>query len=162
MRKAGSAVEIDVQVDDAFARDVAEDWLREVARVALEAQKAPPDTELGLVVTDDQTVAQLNERYRGVMDNTDVLSFSLIEGEEPFVGPPDQALCLGEVIISYPQALRQAKEWEHPVASETARLIVHGVLHLLGYDHEVPADRARMRRRERAIMVALEKRWEGQ
>ncbi|MBI2916671.1 MAG: rRNA maturation RNase YbeY [Chloroflexi bacterium] len=132
-----------------------------MARVALQAQKAPPDTELGLVVAGDETVAQLNEQYRGVTGTTDVLSFSLTEGEEEFVGPPGVELGLGDVIISYPQARRQAQELGHSVEDEFARLIMHGILHLLGYDHEAPADRARMRRRERALMEAWEKERKG-
>lgn len=154
-------MQIDVQVDNACCPEVAEDWLQEVARMALEAESVAANTEVSLVVTGDDTVAQLNQQYRGVEGTTDVLSFSLTEGEEPFVSPPDDVVRLGEVIISYPQAVRQAKEQGHPALVELAHLVVHGVLHLLGYDHEVAAQRVRMRRRERAILARVEASWES-
>ncbi len=153
-------MEIDVQIDAAFAGDLSEDWVRDVAGLVLQAQKVLPNTEVGLVIADDDMVADLNQRYRGKEGTTDVLSFAMTEGEA-FVVPPDGTLRLGDVVISCPQARRQAQELGHSLQEEVARLLAHGVLHLLGYDHQEPAQRARMRRRERTIMTLLEKRWAG-
>ena len=125
------------------------------------------DCQLSLVITDDETVKRLNSDYRGVNEVTDVLSFSSCyqghwEGEEepplqaassvPFVLPPEEPEHLGEVIISYPQAARQAGHGAVELKKELALLIVHGVLHLLGFDHVEPQDEASMRAREREIL----------
>jgi probable rRNA maturation factor len=93
---------------------------------------------------------RLNRQYAGDDHPTDVLSFSLREGEE-FIAP-DGPAPLGEVIISYPTALRQAEEAGHPVEDEVAHLLVHGILHLLGYDHAEVGDEERMRAREDALL----------
>jgi probable rRNA maturation factor len=78
------------------------------------------------------------------------------EPELPFVSPPDGIRHLGEVVISYPQAVKQAQEQGHGVTRELALLIVHGILHLLGYDHELPADEQKMRDKENKVLSILE------
>ncbi len=105
-----------------------------------------------MLITDDDQVRELIRDYAGEDKATDVLSFSLREGEE-FVSP-DDVTRLGEVIISYPTAERQAKEAGHPVADELSHLVVHGVLHLLGYDHVEPDHERRMRAREDELLGA--------
>ena len=107
-------------------------------------------SEVSVVVTDDDTVRQLNQRFRGVDAATDVLSFRL--DTDGFVTPPDSRRQLGELIISYPTAARQADEAGHDVEGELAHLVVHGLLHLIGYDHESPSDRRAMREREDALL----------
>ena len=122
--------------------------LRRLAVRVLKAAGVAPPAEVGLVVTDDETVRDLNRRYRGIDEPTDVLSFGYEATTEPFVTPPDGVRRLGEVILSYPTAERQALEAGHSVQEEAAHLVVHGLLHLLGYDHEDPDDERRMRARE--------------
>ena len=90
---------------------------------------------MGVVVTGDVAVRDLNRRYRGEDAPTDVLSFALREDAEEFVLPPDASLRLGDVVVSLPAARRQAKEAGHSLERELALLLVHGLLHLLGYDH---------------------------
>lgn len=109
-------------------------------------------SELGILVTDDEQVRELNRKYAGEDRATDVLSFSLLEGEE-FVSP-DDVTRLGEVIISYPTAEGQASEAGHSVADEVAHLLVHGILHLLGYDHAEADDERKMRAREDDLLGA--------
>jgi len=77
--------------------------------------------------------------------------------EEPteFIEPPDGLVHLGEIIISYPQAKVQAKEHHHTLNKEIATLIVHGVLHILGYDHEKPETEAAMQTREKDVLTAV-------
>lgn len=87
----------------------------------------------------------LNRRYRGIDRATDVLSFSQREGQFASIRPD----LLGDIVISVPAAVRQAKEQNHSLSREIERLLVHGLLHLLGYDHERgPAEARRMRRKE--------------
>ncbi|GAI10330.1 unnamed protein product, partial [marine sediment metagenome] len=92
---------------------------------------------------------------------TDVLAFSMLP-EQPggdlasFVAPPDGIQHLGEVIISYPQAVIQAEERQHSVEREITILIIHGVLHLLGYEHDKPEMEHQMRAREAEILSYIE------
>lgn len=95
-----------ISIDERFAASVDEERLEAVARRALELEKAPP-CQLEVTVTDDETVRRLNREYADEDEVTDVLSFSQVEGEE-FVRPPGEARSLGEVIIAYPYAERQA------------------------------------------------------
>jgi probable rRNA maturation factor len=114
-----------------------------------------------LLITDSKTVQKLNRIYRGEDKPTDVLAFQMVPGMDqepglPFVSPPDGIRHLGEVVISYPQAVKQAQELGHGVARELALLIVHGILHLLGYDHEPPEGEQKMRDKENEILSLLE------
>jgi probable rRNA maturation factor len=110
---------------------------------------------VGLVFTDAETVRQLNQQYRGVDEPTDVLAFYMLSGREAddsFALPPDGVTRLGEVIMSYPQAVAQAAEQGHSTERELALLVIHGILHLLGYDHEETDDEDRMRAREKELL----------
>lgn len=114
----------------------------------------PAQAEVSVVLADDQYIQELNRQYRGQDCVTDVLSFALNEGDEPAVlNGPEQTL-LGDIVISLPAAARQAEEYGHSVAREVAYLAVHGLLHLLGYDHQTAAAQAVMREREEEILRA--------
>lgn len=139
-----------ITVDEAFAPSVDKARLVDIARRVLEGEGVAP-IELGVVITDDETVRELNRRYAGIDEPTDVLSFSLREGEK-FVAAADGIARLGEVVISFPTAARQAAERGRALAAEIAHLLVHGVLHLLGYDHAEPEEARRMREREEALL----------
>jgi probable rRNA maturation factor len=106
-----------------------------------------------VLITDDEAVRRLNAEYAGEDETTDVLAFSLREGEV-FVSP-DGVMRLGEVIISYPTASRQAAEAGRLVDEEMAHLLVHGILHLLGYDHVEPEEERVMRGREAELLASL-------
>jgi len=108
-----------------------------VARRLLRAEGQAQDTEVSILLTDDAHIAQLNSQYRHVEGPTDVLSFSQTEGdEEPIPGMEDNVL--GDVVISVETAQRQAAEQANSLESEMDMLLVHGLLHLLGYDHAEP------------------------
>ena len=152
------AMEINVIIEGDFAECPAVSWLRGIAKQVLIAQGVSSDIELGLVITTQERVQELNRSYRGKDEPTDVLAFymtSAAEESSSFVAPPDGVLHLGEVIISYPQAVIQAKEHQHSIKKELAILIIHGVLHLLGYDHEEPELERRMRGREADILSQI-------
>ena len=101
-----------------------------------------------MVLVDDAGIAALNRTYRGVNGPTDVLAFPMAEG--PFTDlAPD---CLGDVVISAETALRQARGGD--LRAECALLLVHGILHLLGYDHGTPRQRERMWKRQAAALAA--------
>jgi len=115
---------------------------------------------LSLLITDDATVRELNRTYRGKDKTTDVLSFALEADRRGdaagFVMPPGEIVHLGEVIVSYPKAAEQAAERNHAVEDELALLVVHGVLHLLGYDHDKPAREREMRSLEQRVLSAVQ------
>jgi probable rRNA maturation factor len=106
---------------------------------------------LSIVLTDDATVRALNRDYRDTDRPTDVLSFAQGEGAT-FISAPGAARHLGDVIISIETARRQARQHRLTLQDEVAHLLVHGVLHLLGYDHERAVDARIMRAREDAIL----------
>ena len=108
------------------------------------------DAELSLELVGDRRMRRLNRLYRKKDRTTDVLAFPMRESHNPCPA------LLGDVVISVPTAIRQAKEAGRSVSDELAALLVHGVLHLCGYDHERSAREAlRMRRRETAIVKRL-------
>ncbi len=139
-------------IDPAFGTRIAADWLTGIARITLEMERTP-SCQLSVVVTGDKQIRELNREFAGEDRSTDVLSFSLREGET-FVAPDDTDR-LGEVIVSFETAARQAEEAGHHVEDEVAHLLVHGVLHMLGYDHIEPPDETKMRSRERSILSEL-------
>jgi len=146
--------QVSVRIDAPFRKWVSEEWLRLIAGRVLAAEGVPP-AEVGLVVTGDSAVRTLNRSYRGEDAPTDVLSFALAENQGDFVLPPDGVLRLGEVVVSGTTARRQAQEAVRPVDEELAHLVVHGLLHLLGYDHRQEAEEREMRAREETLLAGL-------
>ena len=145
---------IDVHVFPPFRAAVKAPWLREVAAEALAA--ADPDGAGGvsIALADDETLRSLNERFRGFDEVTDVLSFEADSGAA-FPTGPDGGATIGEVVLSYPLAVRQAEEHHVSTEEEVALLVVHGVLHLLGHDHEEPDDEARMKQLEQQALASF-------
>jgi probable rRNA maturation factor len=159
--------QIDVHVSDDYASQVSATWLKGVVERTLALEEAPSSSAVDVVVVDDETVRELNSRHRGLDETTDVLAFSYVGGGEyygevdgaagpdrggEFVLPPGQKTGLGEVVVSYPQARRQAAERGHSTQREMAALLTHGVLHLLGYDHMEDDERVEMERREARVL----------
>ncbi|HEU65833.1 MAG TPA: rRNA maturation RNase YbeY [Chloroflexi bacterium] len=147
--------EIEVFVEEEFGELVDEGWARKITQAVLKAEGVTPPYEVSLVFTDSETVQKLNRDYRGVDEPTDVLAFYMIsqkEADDSFALPPDGVTRLGEVIISYPQAAEQATERGHSSEKELTLLIIHGVLHLLGYDHEKPEEASEMSKREKELL----------
>jgi probable rRNA maturation factor len=111
------------------------------------------DYLLSLHLVGDAAIQALNAEYRAKDAPTDVLSFPLYE--PGFVVPPEEPVHLGDVVVAYPRAVAQADEYGHSVEREVAYLVAHGVLHVLGYDHEVEDDRLRMRQKEEEALRPL-------
>jgi probable rRNA maturation factor len=113
--------------------------------------------QVTIVLTGDDRIRQLNCRYRGVDSVTDVLAFG--GTSEGFVEAPAARTYLGDVIISYPRVMAQAEEGGHSLVAELALLVTHGVLHLLGYDHLTPRDKAIMWAKQEAILEQVRLCW---
>jgi probable rRNA maturation factor len=116
---------------------VASEWIERAAGAALAHRMVEGD--LTVVLTDDAQLHQLNREFLGLDSPTDVLAFPASETD-----PESGALYLGDILISIPQAEAHARAGGHPLAAEVQLLIVHGVLHLLGYDHGQPEAKTRM------------------
>lgn len=129
------------------------DFLAGVVREVLKNEDYFDKAEVSLVFVDDAYIQGLNHQYRGVDSPTDVLSFAMREGE-PIPGDEEEII-LGDVVISLQAAGRQAGEYGHSFRREAAYLTVHGVLHLLGYDHQAEEDRRLMREKEEEVLTRL-------
>ena len=123
-----------------------------LAGFVLEREEAPDAIELSIAVVALDEMAELNLRFRGKEGPTDVLSFGC---DDPCaVVGPDEPVTLGDVVIAPEVAESQAVEYGHTVEEELNLLLVHGVLHLLGYDHDSDEDAAAMQARERVLLQA--------
>ena len=114
-------------------------------RVLRELERS--DSELSIALVNDDEIAALNSEHRAKSGPTDVLSFSLLEGQQT----EHRGRLLGDVIISVETAARQARTAHRALNDELARLLIHGTLHLLGWDHEQPEEARRMRAEERRL-----------
>jgi probable rRNA maturation factor len=127
---------ITVEINPAF--DISSELLKKAARAALD-EMGVPDADLSVVAGDDDRIQSLNRDFLGRDAPTDVISFPADE-----IDPETNRKYLGDVILAYPFAESQARERGHSVESELQLLVIHGVLHLLGFDHESKLDRVRM------------------
>ena len=110
--------------------------------------------EVSITFVDDQEIQEINKTYRGKDQPTDVLSFPMYEADEEEIEVVDEEepLLLGDIIVSIPRAKEQAEEYQHSFERELGFLVVHGFLHLLGYDHESEEDEQKMMTRQEEIL----------
>ena len=113
------------------------------------------NAEVSVTLTDDAHIHVLNRVYRGVDRPTDVLSFALTESEEPEIVGGEGHEVLGDLVISLERMQAQAEEYGHSPLRELSFLTVHGMLHLLGYDHMEEAERIEMEAEQRHVMEEL-------
>lgn len=111
--------------------------------------------EVSVTLTNNEYIHTLNKQYRGIDRPTDVLSFALNESKEPDVEDGPDVNVLGDLVISVERAKEQAADYGHSVKREIAFLTVHGMLHLLGYDHMEEEDRIEMEAEQRFVMEKL-------
>jgi probable rRNA maturation factor len=130
--------------------------LRCLARFTLAAEGVTQPLAVSLIVTDDATIQALHARHMGIDEPTDVLTFSL-DDDESFLSAEAVPL-LGEVVVSYETAAAQADAYGQTPSREVYFLLVHGLLHLLGYDDATPEARAGMLAQQEALLEAFERR----
>ena len=141
---------ITVDIAQEFRSFVDADLVEETANTTLFHQAAPDGAELSIVITDDDQMRSLNSQFRDIDSPTDVLSFPA-----DFYDPENEATYLGDIIISYPLAVNQAEIGGHAVIQEVQLLVVHGLLHLLGYDHFDQTQKTEMWAIQRDILQIL-------
>lgn len=163
--------EIDIEIDPLYQPDIEVAALTQAIHLALTltpartghplsqmAGRANPIYQVGLTITDDETVQGLNLTYRQVEGPTDVLSFSGLEStpETPdFSFPDEEPLPVGDLVIAFPYSARQAARYGQEINAELRLLAVHGVLHLLGYDHGDEAEEVEMWAWQNQILAQL-------
>ena len=140
-----------------------------VIEEALDYVECPYEAEVNLLITDNEQIQEMNRNFRQIDRPTDVLSFPMIEYEEPgnfdfleneeltedCFHPETGELLLGDIVISAEKVLEQAAEYGHSVKREYAFLIAHSMLHLAGYDHMEPEEAAVMEQKQREILEKL-------
>jgi probable rRNA maturation factor len=152
---------VEWEVEDSIESSIDRALLEAVLLEAFSDRLAGKGLQIGLTITTDEGIQELNRQYRGKDAPTDVLSFPLLEFERPeepraaFPVPPGEPMALGDIVVSYPRAVEQAQAYGHSLEREIAFLLVHGAMHLLGYDHEDPSDQPAMRREEEAVLGRL-------
>ncbi len=138
--------------------------IRDVVEAALDYEKCPYEAEVNVVLTDDEQIHRVNLEYRNVDRPTDVLSFPMLEYDEPSCfdhveeayadcfNPETGELMLGDIMISVDKVEEQAEKYGHSAARELAFLTAHSMLHLCGYDHMEDEDRLEMEKRQEEIL----------
>ena len=128
--------------------------VRKVLETGLKVLAVKDPVEISVTFVDNETIRTLNRDYRGVDQVTDVLSFAQEEGAE-FIQPQGAPRMLGDIIIALERAVEQSNEYNHSLEREVGYLTAHGVLQLLGYDHQTEEERHKMRELEELVMVEL-------
>ena len=123
---------MEYQINDEFGYSADYDYLDSLIERVLTREKAT-DSVFSIIFVDNEKIHELNKQFRGVDRPTDVISFALEDAEEEFLST---IRVLGDIYISIPKMQEQAKEYGHSEKRELAFLVVHGLLHLLGYDHQ--------------------------
>lgn len=158
---------IDMETDINLDIDYKETGTR-VINAVLDSENCPYETEINLILTDNENIHKINKEYRQIDRPTDVLSFPMIEYEKPsdfsgleentedYFNPESGELILGDIIISLEKVQEQAQSYGHSVLREYAFLIAHSMLHLCGYDH-IKEDEAKvMEEKQRNILAMLD------
>jgi len=134
-----------------------EEELNHLAQKIMEEENIRDGKDLAIIFVDDEAIRYYNHKFRGVDATTDVLSFAVwqkSEEEPPWEDPEENTL--GDVIISAPRALAQAKEYGVSFKEEIYRLAIHGIYHLLGYDHQQEEERKIMEEKEQKILFSFQ------
>jgi len=141
-------IDITAQTD----AEISTEWIRKLTETVLERERHSPEHLVSIIFVDDAFITDLNRAYFQKSHATDVISFVLENG--PFPGEKESAW--GEVYISVERARQQAEDYQVTYQEELARLIVHGLLHLLGYEDGSPSEKAEMTRMENLYLASLQ------
>lgn len=126
--------------------------LEEILPLYAEQEGLPDALVIGLTFCDDDAIRAINAEYRGIDRATDVLSFPLYERDDEIELFDDELSPFGDIVLSVPHAIAQAEEYGHSVEREVCYLVVHGLMHLAGYDHIKPEEKSEMRAEEEALL----------
>lgn len=146
-----------------------EDIINKVVLKSMEYEECPYEIELNIILTNNEEIQVINNRFRNIDSPTDVISFPMVEYDAPseflyleepssddFFNPETGELVLGDIVLSVEQVIEQAKEYGHSKTRELAFLIAHSMLHLFGYDHMDKDQRKVMETKQKNILNELE------
>lgn len=143
-----------IPVDEALERLIVRAAAAAYEEESKTGRELPSAAEVSVLLVSNEEIRHLNQQYRGIDQPTDVLSFAMLEGER-FPTDEDMPVPLGDIILSLERARQQAQEYGHSFEREVAFLTVHGMCHLLGYDHMEPEEQRTMRQMEEKILDGL-------
>ena len=138
--------------------------IKDVVEASLDYEKCPYEAEVNVILTDNETIREINRDHRQIDSATDVLSFPMVDYESPsdfdhvedavedYFNPETGELMLGDIVISVEKVEEQAEKYGHSQTRELAFLVAHSMLHLCGYDHMEEEERLLMEERQRAIL----------
>lgn len=128
--------------------------IKKVLKEVVNKLQISPNFKVTILLVGDQKMTSLNKKYKGKNQTTDVLTFSQYEGSA-IVLPQSEKGNLGDIVICYPQLLRQARNYKQTAAKEFSLLLIHGFLHLLGYEDETAAKRKQMEKIQQKILAKI-------
>ncbi|MCK5412976.1 MAG: rRNA maturation RNase YbeY [Candidatus Pacebacteria bacterium] len=136
-----------LQIKNFTKQKINKKYLDRIAEETLKVVKIKKPVEISLVIAGEKRIKSLNKKHRGIDRVTDVLSFGNENSGDDikFVIPPNDILQFGEIFICYPKIEKQAKEKKHSVKKEFSILLIHGILHLAGYDHKGSYENSEMK-----------------
>lgn len=158
-------------IENEYDQEISFDYetvARQVMDTALDQENCPYEAEVSLVLTTGEEIRRVNREFRDIDKETDVLSFPMIpfpspvdygiieDMEDDCFNPDTGELLLGDIMISVPRMMEQAKSYGHSQLREFAFLVAHSMLHLLGYDHMVPEEAAVMEEKQEAVLGRLQ------
>ncbi len=141
---------INVIIREVYSKMISPEILEKSIQAVAKQQNISPDFDVSVVIENDEEIQKLNAQYRGINEPTDVLSFSSDE-----VDPETGQQYFGDIIISLPRAKIQAQKAGHPLESEIQLLVIHGMLHLLGFDHHTEAEKQEMWDLQKKLLETL-------
>lgn len=130
-----------------------EEKINQVAAICLREEQLPEDVEVDLLFVDNEAIREMNLEYRDKDSPTDVLSFPMYEPDEEI--DDEEEVLLGDIVISLERAQEQCEEYGHSLEREVMYLLVHGLLHLAGYDHMEEEDKKVMRAQEEKLLAQI-------
>ncbi|MBQ5683919.1 MAG: rRNA maturation RNase YbeY [Peptococcaceae bacterium] len=136
--------------------EIPADWeekINKVAAICLKEEQIPEEAEVDLLFVDNEAIREMNREYRDKDSATDVLSFPMYEADEE-IDDEDEIL-FGDIVISLERAQEQCEEYGHSLDREVMYLLVHGLLHLAGYDHMEEEEKKEMRAREEELLAVI-------
>lgn len=147
------SIDIDIHDETEELTDEQLTLVEKIIQFVANEEKISHGSEVSITFVDDETIRKINSEYRDKDYATDVISFALNDDESDLLDE-DIPNLLGDIIVSYPRVVSQADEYGHSIDRELGFLVVHGFLHLLGYDHVTPEDEKVMFGRQEELLVA--------
>lgn len=141
---------IDIQISDDYKNEIQEKIVANAVEATIRNLKKDINCEITVVIDNDEFIKEINKNFRGIDNPTDVLSFPSNE-----INPETGNVYQGDIIISYPTAVKQAVQYEHSIMDEIQLLVVHGTLHLFGYDHAEEIEKTKMWAIQAEILAEL-------